>query len=211
MKESRYFNVFEHRGGFYTKNIVSGSQFGEKILRFGGAEYRYWDPYRSKLSASMKKGLKNFPFRLNSRILYLGASFGNTVSFISDICSSGKIFAVEISFRPFTSLLEISRKRVNVYPIFEDASFPERYMHLTEEVDILYQDIAQKNQVDIFLKNLNAYRPSVAFLALKTRAIDALSEPEEVLEREKKRLGNILETIRLDPYSADHYMLVVKS
>ena len=210
MRQSIYFNVFEHKGGFYTKNLVKGPQFGERIISIGGEEYRYWDPYRSKLAASMKKGLKNFPFREGSRILYLGASFGNTVSFISDICRSGKIFAVELSYRPFSSLIELSKKRVNVYPIFDDASYPERYTHFIEGVDIMYQDIAQKNQVDIFLRNIQFYKPSMAFLALKTRAIDTVSDPEDIMKGERRRIGNVLETIRLDPYSIDHYMLVVK-
>ncbi|MCI4434839.1 MAG: fibrillarin-like rRNA/tRNA 2'-O-methyltransferase [Thermoplasmata archaeon] len=210
MKPTDYFNVFEHRGSLYTKNLVNVSHFGEKILRIGGIEYRHWDPYRSKLSASIKKGLKNFPFEENSRILYLGASFGNTVSFLSDICTSGKIFAIEISYKPFSSLLEISKIRKNIFPIFDDASYPENYAYLLEEIDILYQDIAQKNQVDIFLKNVRFFKPKISFLALKTRAIDAFSQPEDVMRRERKKIDGVIETIKLDPYSIGHYMMVVK-
>ncbi|MEM3335401.1 MAG: fibrillarin-like rRNA/tRNA 2'-O-methyltransferase, partial [Thermoplasmata archaeon] len=63
MRPSIYFNVFEQNGNFYTRNIVKGDSFGEKLIRIGGQEYRHWDPYRSKLAAAMKKGLKNFPFK----------------------------------------------------------------------------------------------------------------------------------------------------
>ncbi len=209
MKPSHYFNVYEHRGNFYTRNSGKGEFFGEKILNVEGVEYRHWDPYRSKLSAAMKKGLKNFPFKKDSRILYLGASFGNTVSFLSDICMEGKIFAVEIAFRPFSSLVELSSRRKNIFPIMADASMPEKFAHLVEFPDILYQDIAQKNQVDIFLKNLNFFSPKFAFLSLKTRSIDAFSNPEKILEEQRKKIKNVKEIINLEPYAVDHYMLVV--
>ncbi|MEL9998870.1 MAG: fibrillarin-like rRNA/tRNA 2'-O-methyltransferase [Thermoplasmata archaeon] len=209
MRPSIYFNVFEQNGNFYTRNIIKGDSFGEKLIRIGGQEYRHWDPYRSKLAAAMKKGLKNFPFKEESVILYLGASFGNTVSFISDVCSRGKIFAVEISYKPFSSLLKIATLRKNIFPIMNDAAMPEKFAHLVEKPEIIYQDIAQKNQVDIFIKNLRFFNPKYAFLSLKTRAIDTVSSPEKVLHMEKEKLENVIETIKLDPYAIDHYMLVV--
>jgi fibrillarin-like pre-rRNA processing protein len=64
-----------------TRNIVPGIMvYGEKLVKSAEGELRVWDPYRSKLCAAMKKGLKNFPFAPGSRLLYLGASTGTTIS-----------------------------------------------------------------------------------------------------------------------------------
>ena len=69
-----------------TLNLVKGdSVYGEKLVKYVGEEYRIWDPFRSKLAAALKKGMKNMPIKSGSRVLYLGASTGTTVSHVSDI------------------------------------------------------------------------------------------------------------------------------
>ena len=58
-----------------TLNLAKGSNvYGEKLVRQDGEEYRLWDPFRSKLAASLKKGLKNMPIKNGTKELYLGAS-----------------------------------------------------------------------------------------------------------------------------------------
>ena len=70
-----------------TENLIPGNQvYNEKLIKVKGIEYRTWDPFRSKLAASIFNGLNDFPFKLKSDILYLGVSTGTTVSHISDIC-----------------------------------------------------------------------------------------------------------------------------
>jgi len=211
MNNTRYFGVYEHKGNIYTKSIVSGSEFGEKILKENNVEYRQWDPYRSKLSAAIKKNLKNYPFRIDSKVLYLGASFGNTVSFISDICSNGKIFSVEFAIKPFASLLHLSERRKNIFPIMEDASNPDNYALFVEDPEIIYQDIAQRDQTTIFLNNLDRFKSAkYGLLFLKTRAIDAVSDPENVMRNEIKNINNVLEILSISPFEKDHYLIVVK-
>ncbi|RLF13273.1 MAG: fibrillarin-like rRNA/tRNA 2'-O-methyltransferase, partial [Thermoprotei archaeon] len=42
-----------------TLNLAPGVRvYGEALIRKGGDEYRVWDPYRSKLAASILKGLE---------------------------------------------------------------------------------------------------------------------------------------------------------
>ncbi len=211
MNKTKYYGVYEKNGGYYTKNLIKGPFFGEKIIKDRDEEYRYWDPYRSKLSAAMKRGLKTFPFRIDSHVLYLGSSFGNTVSYISDICTNGYIFSIEKAIKPFSSLLTLSRLRKNIFPILEDANHPENFSIFVDFPEILYQDIAQREQTEIFLKNLNFFKTiKTGFLFLKTRAIDTVADPGTILNSEIKKIGNVFEVIDIHPYERDHFLIVVK-
>lgn len=73
-----------------TRNLVPGeSVYGEKRVSVedGGQsiEYRVWNPFRSKLAASMMGGLENTHIKPGTKLLYLGAASGTTVSHCSDI------------------------------------------------------------------------------------------------------------------------------
>jgi len=48
-------------------------------------EYRVWNPFRSKLAAAIIGGVENIWIKPNSRVLYLGAASGTSVSHVSDI------------------------------------------------------------------------------------------------------------------------------
>ena len=61
--------------------------YGEKLVEVEDNEYRIWEPRRSKLGAAIVNGINTFPFKNDSKVLYLGASSGTTPSHISDICS----------------------------------------------------------------------------------------------------------------------------
>lgn len=52
---------------------------GEKI------EYRVWNPFRSKLSAAILGGVDKIYMSPGSKVLYLGAASGTTVSHVADI------------------------------------------------------------------------------------------------------------------------------
>ncbi len=82
----------------FTKNLDVGKAIYEEWLFFEkDDEYREWNPYRSKLGALIKKKVRNIYLSKNTRILYLGASSGTTVSHVSDIVSKGIVFAVEFT------------------------------------------------------------------------------------------------------------------
>ena len=91
-----------------TENLVPGKQvYNEKLLLKKGIEYRLWDPFRSKLAASVMNGLNDFPFTEKSNILYLGVSTGTTISHISDIIGpNGIVFGVEHSSRVARDFLD---------------------------------------------------------------------------------------------------------
>jgi len=91
-----------------TENLVVGNQvYKEKLVKKKDIEYRLWDPFRSKLAASIMNGLEIFPITDKSNILYLGVSTGTTISHISDIVGPrGIIFGVEHSSRVARDFLD---------------------------------------------------------------------------------------------------------
>jgi fibrillarin-like rRNA methylase len=48
-------------------------------------EYRVWNPFRSKLGAAILGGVGDIHMGPGSKVLYLGAASGTTVSHVSDI------------------------------------------------------------------------------------------------------------------------------
>jgi len=211
----KFFGVWEHNGQLLTKNLDKGKRvYNEKFVEIKGAEYRTWNPYRSKLAAAIKKGLKNFPFEKNTKVLYLGASTGTTISHLSDIITEGEIYAVEIAAQMMKHLLDISTKRENIIPIHADARLPEEYKEVGE-VDVIYQDVAQPDQDDILIRNAKMFlkKGGIAMLCIKSQSIDVTTKPKEVFDKVIKKLEphfEILEQIKLEPFDKDHLFVVLK-
>ncbi len=203
------------KGRMYTPNLISGiNVYGERLINVRGVEYREWEPKRSKLGAGIKKGVKN-PLKESSNVLYLGAASGTTVSHVSDLVINGRVFAVEFAPEPMKSLVLLAKKRHNIIPIFADANKPEEYSDLVNKCDIVFQDIAQRNQVDIFVKNCKLYlkRDGVGILVIKSRSIDVTKKPWIIfkeVDKELKHYFKIIKSTRLEPYEKDHKFYVLK-
>src|SRR3546814_9471592 len=85
-----------------------------------------------------------------SKVLYLGASAGTTVSHVSDIVGpTGCVYAVEFAHRPGRDLINMAKSRTNVIPIIEDARHPLKYRMLVGMVDTIFADVAQPDQARI--------------------------------------------------------------
>ena len=204
--------IFIEGKKLYTKSDTARSVYGEVTKKISGSYYRYWNPKRSKLSAAFIKGLKFFPFSETSNVLYLGASTGTTVSHLSDICIMGKIYAVELSYEPFTKLLSLAENRTNIYPILEDANLVERYSFFVENVDIIYQDISQRNQVQIFLRNSELFPEArFAILVLKLRSITSSQSESKILEDSIKSISGykIDNVVNLGKFHKGHYLVTM--
>lgn len=199
----------------YTRNLIPGEQVCWEIHRkLDGVEHRYWDPNRSKLAAFLVCGGKTFPFGPKTSTLYLGAANGTTVSHISDITVQGRIFAVEVAKNPFRELLAVAEARGNIVPILEDANHPEIYERLVGSADVMYQDISQRNQAEIFIRNSGMLKAGgTGYLMLKARCVDVSAPPAKIFEDTKRQLQSagfrILETVKLDPFEKDHAAIVV--
>lgn len=198
-----------------TQNLTPGKTvYNEQIVTEKTHEYRIWDPYRSKLSAALLRGLNAFAFISNISVLYLGASSGTTASHVSDLIgSNGRVYCIEFAPRVMRDLIQICSVRKNMIPIMADARYPETYNQIFELVDILYQDVAQPNQAKILVQNAKRFlKPGgTAYVAIKARSIDVTAKPSRIFEREEKILTQsgftVVDRISLDPFSSDHIFL----
>jgi fibrillarin-like pre-rRNA processing protein len=204
---------------FLTKNLIIGENvYGERIWQKG--EYRVIEPLQSKLGALLAKtnGKVVLDVKKEDFVLYLGASTGTTVSHFSDIVGNeGGVFAVESSPRVMRDLVFLCEKRKNIAPILASANHPEEYKDTVMKVDFLYQDVSQKNQVEMFLKNVNLFlkKGSQCAIAIKAFSIDVSKKPEEVFKDcEKKLIAGglkIIDKVILEPYHKGHCMFICKS
>jgi len=190
--------------------------YGETRIRVNGNEYRAWDPYRSKLAAAILKGLTSLPLKPASRILYLGAASGTTVSHVSDIVGpKGRVYCVEFAQRSFRDLVnKVCQYRPNTTPVLEDARFPGKYRNVVSQVDAVYSDVAQPDQGRIIADNLDMFlqRPGGFLLCVKSRSIDVTRNPSRVFDEQARVLEQrgykVAEMTPLDPYEMDHCMIL---
>jgi fibrillarin-like pre-rRNA processing protein len=207
------------RTSLATESIVQGqSVYGEKLVTINDKEYRLWASRRSKLAAAIQNGLNEMPIQLGSRVLYLGAASGTTVSHVSDIVGSkGVVNSIEFSPRTARDLFKLAVSRPNIYPIVEDARHPWRYSPVVgRPIDIVYQDVAQSNQTEIFYENLKTFCSFGAWgmIAIKARSIDSSMDVQKIYDEQisflDKRGLEIVERVNLDPLEKDHTFLIVR-
>ena len=219
--KSKIFDVYESRESkrrqLYTINMVSGqSVYGERIVKENDIEYREWDAFKSKLAASILKGSPNIGIRKDDVVLYLGSASGTTVSHVSDIVGDkGFVCAVDIAPRVMRDLIFLCYKRRNIAPVLADANRIDAVKEMVSAVDVVYQDVAQKNQVEIFLKNVELFLKDggYALLAVKARSMDVTKQPRHIFKEVKERLEQTLTIIdyrELEPFQKDHCMFICK-
>jgi len=199
-----------------TLNLDPGrSIYGERLVRAEKKEYRVWDAYRSKLAAAILKGIQLVPIYPGAKVLYLGSASGTTASHVSDIVAeNGAVYCVDFASRAMRELISnLCVDRRNVYPILEDARFPERYSTIVGTVDSIYCDIAQPEQARILADNADLYlkRGSGSMLAIKSRSVDVTLSPPEVFKKEIQVLNSrgfeVQSVLRLEPFDRDHAMV----
>ena len=208
--------VFLVDGKLATMNLDIGRDvYGEEIIENDGEEYRLWNPYRSKLGAAISKGIKRMEIKRGSRVLYLGAATGTTCSHVSDIIGEkGILYCVEISERNVRDLLRVCERRSNMLPIFNDARNVKGYGEDVGSADVIYQDIAARDQAEILLENCKLLKKGgYAYVAIKSQSIDVSRRPSEVykefLDKVSKRFS-LLESIDIMPYDKMHLFVVLQ-
>jgi len=220
ISKSKIFEVYEDRANrrLYTISLSPGKRvYDEQLVNQNNIEYREWDPYGSKLAAAILNGCRNIFLRKDDVVLYLGSASGTTVSHVSDIVGmEGFVFAVDIAPRVMRDLIFNCEGRKNIAPILADANHIKELVERGSLADVIYQDIAQKNQVDIFLKNIKSFlkKDGYGLIALKARSIDVTKQPKqifkEVMERLEKELI-IADYRTLEPYQKDHAFFICKN
>lgn len=219
----RHEGVFIYRGAedaLVTLNMVPGvSVYGEKrvtVMENGEKqEYRTWNPFRSKLAAAILGGVDQIHIKPKSKVLYLGAASGTTVSHVSDIIGpDGLVYAVEFSHRAGRDLVNVAKMRTNIIPVLEDARHPLKYRMLIGMVDVIFADVAQPDQSRIVALNAHTFlRNGGHFLiSIKANCIDSTASAEAVFASEVRKLQqeNLKpqEQLTLEPYERDHAVVV---
>ena len=216
--------VFIARGkedALVTRNLVPGvSVYGEKRISVENdvnnkIEYRIWNPFRSKLGAAILGGIEQIYMKPGSKVLYLGAASGTTVSHVSDIIGpEGRCYAVEFSHRSGRDLLTVAQKRSNIVPIIEDARHPYKYRMMMSMVDTIFSDVAQPDQARIVALNAHHYLKvgGHVVISIKANCIDSVAPAEAVFASEVRKLQEEkikpLEQVTLEPYERDHAVVV---
>jgi len=220
----RFGGVFILRGkddALVSKNLVPGeSVYNEKRVSVDNketgdkTEYRVWNPFRSKLASAIVGGIENIYMKPGSKVLYLGAASGTTVSHVADLVGpEGAVYAVEFSKRSGRDLVNMAKKRTNVIPIIEDARHPQKYRMLVPMVDVIFADVAQPDQARIlglnaamFVKNRGHF-----VISIKASCVDSTKAPELVyaqeIEKLKEEKFRPVERISLEPYERDHIVV----
>ena len=183
-------------------------------LPFEGKFYRPWSPATSKLSSMILKGM-HVPLTSKSRVLYLGAASGTTLTHVSDVAADGIVYAVEFAARPARDLLRAVADRENVIPLIADARQPDRYPPFIDRVDFLYQDVAQPGQADIAIANADKYLVNGGYvlIAIKARSISTATDVKEIFAKEIDRLAerfSVVEKVSLEPLHHDHMAVLCR-
>ncbi|MFH1095025.1 MAG: fibrillarin-like rRNA/tRNA 2'-O-methyltransferase, partial [Candidatus Micrarchaeota archaeon] len=166
--------------------------------------------------AALAKGLKELPIHPGDKVLYLGASSGTTPSHVSDIVGEhGIVFCVEFAPRSMRDLINVCNARPNMLPILADARQPQEYADI-EKADVIYQDVAQPDQAEIFVANAKMFlkEDGEGLLCVKSQSIDVTQNPKKTYEQLIAKLESegfqILEAFALDPYDKDHLFVRAK-
>jgi fibrillarin-like pre-rRNA processing protein len=203
------------RRALLTRNFVPGKKvYNEDLVIRDGVEYRTWDPFRSKLAAAIIKGLPDDVVGEGSKVLYLGASTGTTVSHVSDLAGpSGLVLGVEFAPRVAREFVEhVARERKNVIPFVADARDPSKYS--VTQVDVVYCDIAQPDQTEIAIANCASLlkKGGSLLLVVKARSIDVLKDPKRVFAEESRKLEkagfSVKAVVELSPFDKDHALIL---
>lgn len=173
------------------------------------------NPFRSKIAAAILGGVDSIWMQPGSKVLYLGAASGTSVSHVSDLVGeTGVVYAVEFSHRSGRDLINVAKKRTNIIPIIEDARHPSKYRMLVGMVDCIFADVAQPDQARIVAINAHMFLKNEghSVISVKANCIDSTAPAEHVFAKEVQKLQaeqfKPIEQLTLEPYERDHCVVV---
>eukprot|EP00742_Colponemidia_sp_Colp-10_P017390 GILJ01019997.1.p1 GENE.GILJ01019997.1~~GILJ01019997.1.p1 ORF type:complete len:237 (+),score=23.35 GILJ01019997.1:742-1452(+) len=171
-------------------------------------DFRPWNPYTSKLAAAIVGGIDAMPISHGASVLYIGAGNGVNLSHVSDIVSTGQVFAVEYGGEDYRQLEEVANTHSNIVPIHANARFPLQYQSIISgPVDCIYCDVLQPDQCQILIANAQQFlKPGGGFLMVVDADTVNSEETEQKIfmgEVEKLRSGNLKpkEMLTLEPFA----------
>ncbi len=164
----------------------------------------------SKLKAIRDRGI-DVKFRQDETILYLGASHGVTAKMIADEVKQGFVFCLEVSPESMIDLLRVCEENGNMAPMLYDANRPDDYAGKIPKVSFIYQDLAQKNQAEIFAKNAERFLNDGGrfILIIKARSIDSVRPVKDVVDEVKHKLrGYSILDVSLERTHKGHHAII---
>ena len=212
----------------WTRNAVKGvSLRGERRKTDSRIEWRAWTASKSKVAAALLRTSNNPSDLLpesGSTCLYLGASYGSTVSHIHDhVCGSGnhhggQVVAVEISPRAMRELSTLAASRPGLVPVLADARVPSQIVpFMRAKADWLHQDLSIADQAQTFVNMAQAFlKPGgTGLLSLKAASERAsqgdddsrFAMAEQILKDSELKL---IERIDLTGLEEQHVLFHVK-
>ena len=213
----------------WTRNAVRGvSVRGERRKTDSRVEWRAWAASKSKVGAALLRTSNNPSDLLpetGSTCLYLGASYGSTVSHIHDhVCGAGnhhdgQVVAVEISPRAMRELSNLAASRQGLVPVLADARVPSQVApFMRGKADWIHQDLSMADQAQTFVKISETFlRPGgTGLLSLKAASERAsqgdddsrFAKAERILEESELEL---VERIDLTGLEEQHVVFHVRS
>lgn len=218
VKPTQFEGIFWIDKKLATINLIPGYRSAnEELIKINDKEFRIWDPFTSKPSAAIKRGLKVFPLQKSMKILYLGIASAKTASFFSDIIGSGGIiYGVDIADRVLRDAIPVAERRGNIVCILGDGRKPDEYEDLIlEKVDLVYEDVADPDMIRILIWNCQKFlKPKGdAMIAIKSQSIDVTKKPKEVYNeclKELEKHFEILDKVELDPFEKFHLFVVMR-
>jgi fibrillarin-like pre-rRNA processing protein len=105
---------------------------------------------------------------------------------------------------------------MNLIPILADARHPNSYRNMVPEVDLIYQDVAQREQAQIAMRNSELFlkKDGLLVLIIKSMSIDSAKKTGEIIDKEIKRLGehfSIKGQINLERFHSDHAAVIAST
>eukprot|EP00978_Attheya_sp_CCMP212_P021067 scaffold61103_cov38-Attheya_sp.AAC.5 len=150
------------------------------------------------IATAVLGGVYNIWIKPGSKVLYIGAAVGTSVSHMSDIVGpTGIMYMVEFSHCPGRDLINMAKSRTNKIPIIEDARYPLKYRILIGMVDMIFVDVAQPDQARIVALNSHYFLKNGghAVVAVKVSCVDSTAAPE---------------ALTLDPKERDHAIVIAQ-
>ncbi|EDV49302.1 rRNA/tRNA 2'-O-methyltransferase fibrillarin-like protein 1 [Drosophila erecta] len=222
----RHYGVYLLRNRFdaiqlLTRNTSSSTDdYGEQRItsEFRGkrCEFRVWSPFQSKLAAGIMGGVSDLHLQIGSKVLYLGAGFGRSVSHISDIVGdSGMVYAVEQGPWAGRQLTTLANCRSNIVPVVEDATMPYKYrFEVPACIDIIFADLPHADQVRSLMLNarhfLNPGGHFVAYLHSANNNGVVFNKDTFAAERKllKEQQLEPIEMVLLEPFKPGYALVV---
>nr|CAD7263748.1 unnamed protein product [Timema shepardi] len=170
----------------------------ETPAKDGGAdtkvEYRVWNPFRSKLAAAILGGVDQIHISPGTKVLYLGAASGTTVSHVSDIVGpDGRVM--------FDYCSRMVEWCLTIVP-----GILVEHGHLHQ--GILVRTLSSPSRYP----SCHLHQGILVVISIKASCIDSTAQPEAVFASEVKKLQadklKPQEQITLEPYERDHAVVV---